>query len=85
MLLGRAVDRTVLGQGSGTLLLVDTLRRARHLAEQAGVRAVEVEVIDDAARQFYPRFGFVLPLDDPNPLSLSMQVIRKLRLPPLLG
>jgi len=86
VLLGRlAVDRSVQGQGLGSLLLVDALRRAQHLAEHVGIRAVEVDAIDDAARQFYLRFNFVPLLDDPNHLFLSMSVIRKLDLPPLMG
>ena len=84
VLLGRlSVDRSVQGQGLGSLLLIDALRRAQHLAEHVGIRAVEVDAIDDVARQFYSRFGFVPLLDDPNHLFLSMQVIRKLGLPPL--
>jgi len=86
VLLGRlAVDRSVQGQGLGTLLLIDALRRAQYLAAHVGVRAVEVDAIDDAARQFYLRFGFVPLLDDPNHLFLSMSVIRKLNLPPIAG
>ena len=86
VLLGRlAVDRTVQGQGLGALLLVDALRRAEYLAEQVGIRAVEVDAIDDAARRFYLKFGFVPLLDGPQHLFLSMQLIRKLRLPPLGG
>jgi GNAT superfamily N-acetyltransferase len=84
ILLGRlAVDRTVQGQGLGSLLLIDTLRRAQHISEQVGIRAVEVAAIDDAARRFYLKFGFVSLLDDENHLFLAMHVIRKLGLPPL--
>lgn len=84
VLLGRlAVDLTTQGQGFGSLLLIDALRRAQHLAKHVGIRAVEVDAIDDAARQFYLRFGFVPLLDAPNHLFLSMQVIRRLGLPPL--
>jgi GNAT superfamily N-acetyltransferase len=86
VLLGRlAVDHSVQGQGVGSLLLVDALRRTQHLAEHVGVRAVEVDAIDDAARLFYLRFGFVPLLDDPNHLFLSVSVIRKLNLPPIVG
>jgi GNAT superfamily N-acetyltransferase len=86
VLLGRlAVDRSVQGQGLGSLLLIDSLRRAQHLAEHVGIRAVEVDAIDDAARRFYLRFGFVPLLDDPNHLFLSIQIVRKLGLPPLAG
>ena len=84
LLLGRlAVDRTVQGQGLGALLLVDALRRAQHLAEAVGIRAVEVDAIDEEARRFYVKYGFVPLADDPNHLFLPMQVIRKLGLPPL--
>jgi GNAT superfamily N-acetyltransferase len=86
VLLGRlAVDRSVQGRGLGSLLLIDALRRARHLAEHVGIRAVEVDAIDDSARRFYLKFGFVPLLDDPNHLFLSMHVIRKLGLPPLVS
>jgi GNAT superfamily N-acetyltransferase len=84
VLLGRmAVDRTVQGQGLGSLLLIDALRRAQHVSQEIGIRAVEVDAIDDAARQYYLKFGFVSLADAPNHLFLPMQVIRKLGLPPL--
>jgi GNAT superfamily N-acetyltransferase len=86
VLLGRlTVDRTTPGQGLGFLLLIDALRRAQHLAKHMGIRALEVDAIDDAARQFSLRFGFVPLLDAPNHLFLSMQVIRRLGLHPLGG
>ncbi len=84
VLLGRlAVDRTVQGQGVGGLLLVDVLRRTLHLAEQLGIRAIEVDALDQAARRFYLKFGFQPLLDDPQHLFLPLHVIRKLNLPPL--
>ena len=84
VLLGRlAVDKAVLGQGLGAHLLMDALRRDAHISEHIGIRAVEVDAIDDDARQFYLKFGFVPLLDDQHHLFLPMQVIRKLELPPL--
>jgi GNAT superfamily N-acetyltransferase len=84
VLLGRlAVDRSAQGQGLGQLLLVDALRRAEHLAQQLGIRAVEVDAIDDEARRFYAKFGFTPLLDDQNHLFLPMHIIHKLHLPPL--
>lgn len=84
VLLGRlAVDQSAQGQGLGQLLLIDALRRAQHIADQVGVRAVEVDAIDENARAFYTKHGFVQLVDDPNHLFLPMQVIRKLKLPPL--
>ena len=84
VLLGRlAVDKTVQGQGLGQHLLIDALRRVAYLSEHIGVRAVEVDAIDDDARQFYLKFGFVSLLGGQQYLFLPMQVIRKLELPPL--
>jgi len=86
VLLGRlAVDRTVQGQGLGSHLLIDALRRTEYLAEAVGIRAVEVHAIDEAARRFYLKFGFGPLVDDPNHLFLATHVIRKLGLPPLGG
>jgi len=84
VLLGQlAVDASVQGQGLGQFLLIDALRRAEHVAEQLGVRAVEVEAIDEAARRFYLKFGFTPLADDPDHLFLPISLIRKLGLPPL--
>ncbi|MCE9544724.1 MAG: GNAT family N-acetyltransferase [Planctomycetia bacterium] len=84
VLLGKlAVDRAVQGEGLGEFLLLDALRRAEYLAHEIGIRAVEVDAIDDAARRFYLKYGFTPLLDDRNHLFLPMSVIRKLGLPPL--
>lgn len=83
VLIGRlAVDRTVQGEGLGALLLVDALRRSDDVSEQLGIRAVEVDAIDDGARNFYLKFGFRPLLDDPRHLFMPMHEIRKLRLEP---
>jgi GNAT superfamily N-acetyltransferase len=84
VLLGRlAVDKIAQHRGLGQHLLIDALRRVAHLAEHVGVRAVEVVALDDDARRFYVKFGFVSLLDDRQHLFLPIQVIRKLGLPPL--
>ncbi len=84
ILIGRlAVDRAVQRQGLGQHLLVDALRRASHVSQHLGVRAVEVHAIDDEARGFYRKFGFVSLEDDRRHLYLPIQVVRKLGLPPL--
>lgn len=86
VLLGRlAVDRSVQGRGLGSWLLVDVLRRAQYLAEHIGIRAIEVDALDDAARTFYLKFGFIPLLDAPCHLFLPMQAIRKLGLPPMIA
>lgn len=79
ILLGRlAVDRSLRGQGLGTLLLVDALKRIVQLAEQVGIWAVEVDAIDDSASAFYQRFGFMTLADDPHHLCLPLTVVREL-------
>lgn len=84
VLIGRlAVDQSVQGQGLGALLLVDALGRAARISEQVGIRAVEVDALDDAARSFYLKFGFRSLLDDPRHLLMPMHEIRKLRIEPL--
>jgi GNAT superfamily N-acetyltransferase len=84
VLLGRlAVDRTFHGQGLGEHLLIDALRRANHISQQVGVRAVEVHALDEAAGKFYRKYGFVPLVDDVHHLFLPIQVVRKLDLPPL--
>jgi len=84
VLLGRlAVDRGVQGHGLGECLLMDALRRAAYISQHIGVRAVEVHAIDEDARRFYLKHGFVSLRDDVHHLFLSMQVVRQLKLPPL--
>jgi GNAT superfamily N-acetyltransferase len=81
VLIGRlAVDQRVQGKGLGALLLVDALRRSADIAEQVGIRAVEVDALDAVARNFYLKFGFRPLLDDPLHLLLPMHEIRKLKL-----
>jgi GNAT superfamily N-acetyltransferase len=81
VLLGRlAVDQSMHGKGLGSFLLIDALRRALLVSKEVGIRAVEVDALDERARSFYLKYGFVPLLDDPNHLYLPMHVIRKLRL-----
>jgi GNAT superfamily N-acetyltransferase len=48
VLLGKlAVSQSFQGRGLGRILLVDALRRVSALADKVGVRAVEVDAIDD--------------------------------------
>lgn len=84
VLIGRlAVERSVQGQGLGEILLIDALRRSATIAEQVGVRAVEVEAIDDRARRFYEKYGFRSLQDEPRHLFMPMHEVRKLELDPL--
>ena len=83
ILLGRlAVDKTVQRRRLGEHLLIDALRRADHIAEKIGIRAVEVHALDDGARAFYLKYGFVTLHDDRHHLYLPIHTIRQLHLPP---
>jgi GNAT superfamily N-acetyltransferase len=70
-----ALDRSVQGQGLGGFLLADALRRCLALAEQLGVHAVEVDAIDEQAKAFYEKYGFVALQDNPLHLYLPMATI----------
>src|ERR1700722_16197804 len=79
VLVGRlAVSQSNQHQGLGGVLLVDALHRISTLANSVGVRAVEVHAIDEDARKFYVKYGFVSLVDNPNHLWLPMSVVRKL-------
>jgi len=79
VLLGKlAVNQSFQGLGLGRMLLVDALSRVAALADKVGVRAVEVDAIDDEARSFYLKHGFVSLVDNRNHLWLPLGVVRKL-------
>jgi GNAT superfamily N-acetyltransferase len=65
------------GRGLGQFLLVDALHRCHELSERLGVYAVEVEAVDDDARRFYEKYGFVALADDDHHLYLPIETIRK--------
>jgi len=84
VLLGRlAIDLSVQGKQLGEFLLLDALRRAKYLAERIGIRAVEVDAINEQVKQFYQKYGFIPLEDTPHHLFLPISTIRKLKLPPL--
>ncbi len=84
VLIGRpAVDHAAHGQGIGSLLMIHPFRRALSVAELIGVRAVEVDAIDDVARRFYEHHGFTPMLNDPKHLYLPLSIIRAMNLDPL--
>jgi GNAT superfamily N-acetyltransferase len=74
-----AVDQNVQGQRLGEALLIDALDRCSSMADSLGVHAVEVVAIDDDAKRFYEKYGFVSLLDDELHLFLSIATIRDAR------
>jgi GNAT superfamily N-acetyltransferase len=76
-LLGRlAVDKGRRGEGFGTLLLLDALRRC--LRSETASLAVIVDAKDAAAAQFYERHEFLRLPDLPNRLFKPMAEIEAL-------
>jgi GNAT superfamily N-acetyltransferase len=73
-----AIDKDVQGQGLGEALLLDALRRVARVSDELGIYAVTVDAIDERAKAFYERYGFVSILGDPLHLYLEIKVIHQL-------
>jgi len=77
-LLGRlARDKKFKDERLGETLLLDALKRSFDTSATIGSIAVIVDPIDDKARRFYLKYGFIL-LPDSKKMFLSMKTIGKL-------
>ena len=79
-----AVDRRHQGQGIGRILLADALTRAASAAEQVGIKAVVLDVIEDGGeeltekrRAFYAAMGFQPLPGHPLRMFIGIETIRK--------
>jgi predicted N-acetyltransferase YhbS len=72
-----AVTRSHQGTGIGRSLLQDAMLRCGTAAEQIGARVLLVHAKDDAARDWYRRFGFEESPTDPLHLMLLMKDLRR--------
>ena len=73
ILLGRlAVDKDYQGRGIGQGMLRDAFFRARKAAELSAARALLVHALDDEAKQFYERHGFIESPMDAHTLMHSL-------------
>lgn len=71
-LLGRlAVDSSFKGQGIGTILLMDALKRSYDNLTTMASMAVIVDPLDEEAIAFYQHFGFIL-LPDSGKMFITM-------------
>jgi len=79
-LIGRlATNSTLHGQGIGTLLLTNALKRALDNSSLVASWAVIVDAKDAKAVDFYRKFGFIeIPAITPRRLFLPMETIAKL-------
>ena len=72
VVLGRlAVDQAWHGKGVGTGLLRDAVLRTLQAAEIAGIRAILVHAISDAAKRFYEKYGFITSPVDPMTVMIG--------------
>ncbi len=73
MIIGRlATDQSLQGQGTGRALLRDAVMRTLQVSDIAGIRAVLVHAISDAAKRFYERYGFIASPMDPTTLMITV-------------
>jgi ribosomal protein S18 acetylase RimI-like enzyme len=73
MVLGRlAVDKDFQGRGIGSGLLRDAVLRTMQAAEIAGIRAILVHALSDAAKHFYQRHGFMASPIDPMTVMITV-------------
>jgi len=83
VLLGRlAVCQSCQGIGLGETLLIDAMRRVVTFADKIGIRAIEVDAMDESAKRFYLKYGFRELKDDTRHLYIPIHEVRKLKLPP---
>jgi GNAT superfamily N-acetyltransferase len=72
-----AVDQRAQGKGVGGFLLRDGMTRSLTLSDELGIHAIVVDAIDEQAKAFYERYGFVPLADQPLCLYLPLATIRK--------
>jgi predicted N-acetyltransferase YhbS len=71
--LGRlAVHTDWAGKGIGQGLLKDAVQRTLQTAQQMGIRVLLCHAIDEAAKAFYVKHGFIESSVDPMAVMLSM-------------
>jgi len=76
MRIGRlAVDRPAQGSGLGGELLGHALDRALALSQELGMCVVLVDAIDENAKRFYEKYGFVSLTHLPSSLVLPVDTI----------
>lgn len=79
LLIGRlAVDAQWRGQGLGSALLADALRRCLAASEIAGARGVITHAIDEAAATFYEKHGFVRSPLGEQVMLMPIETVRAL-------
>jgi GNAT superfamily N-acetyltransferase len=74
MVIGRlAMDSKFQGRGIGTALLKDAVLRTVQAAEIAGIRAILVHAINESAKRFYEKLGFMASPTNPTTLMITVR------------
>ena len=83
-----AVDLRHQGKGLGRILLIDALKRAVTVADQIGLKAVVLDVIEDGGAEitgkrtkFYIASGFAPLPDQPRRMIISIETIHCAMIP----
>lgn len=70
-----AVDSSMQGRGLGKELLMDCFRKAFSLSQDIGIFAVTVDAINEQAKAFYLKYGFIQLQDHPFSLFIPITTI----------
>ncbi len=71
-----AVDRRFQGSGAGRWMLTHALQKALEVSRNVGLFAVLVDAIDEKAKQFYLKYGFIPFTGQPLTLFLPLATIK---------
>lgn len=69
--------QSVRGEGVGELLLAHALRACTRVSKEIGIELVVVHAIDEAAAEFYEKYGFTRFVDHPHSLMIPVKTSEK--------
>ncbi len=73
-----AVEKDYQRQGIGEILMIEAMKRALIIADNAGVIGLFVDAKDEAAKEYYHQYDFVSLVDNPLKMFLSLATIREI-------
>jgi len=73
-----AVDKNYQRQGIGEILMVEAMKRALIIADNAGVIGLFVDAKDEAAKEYYERYNFASLIDNPLKMFLPLATIKEI-------
>ena len=73
-----AVDKSYQRQGIGKILMIEAMKKALIIADNAGVIGLFVDAKDEVAKSYYNRYGFVELKDHPLKMFLPLATVREI-------